>query len=93
MVRPKTFFLNEQHELRGDEKEGRGGYPKYVPINWATKGRNIQRSLKRTENRIKRSKDPLRDKRYFLLAKPELNLVTEAVKKRQAPGGKYLEGG
>lgn len=91
MVRPRTFFLNEQHELKGGEKEGGGGLPKYAPIDWATKGRNVQKSLKKAEDRIRRSRDPLRDKRYFLLAKPELDLVTEAVKKRQTSDGRYLE--
>lgn len=90
-VRAKTFYLNEQHELRGEEKDARGSHPKYAPIDWANKGRGLKRSLHKTENAIKGSADPLRDSRYFMLAKPEMNLVTEAVKKRKTADGKYLE--
>lgn len=90
-IQAKTFYLNEQHELRGEEKEAGGSYPKYAPINWASKGKGLKRSLRTTENAIKDSRDPLRDKRYFMLTKPETDLVTEAVKKHRNSEGKYLE--
>jgi len=90
-IRAKTFYLNEQHELRGEEKEDRGSYPKYAPIDWANKGRSLKRSLRKTANAIKDSHDPLRNKRYFMLTKPEKNLVTKAVRKRRTSEGNYLE--
>ncbi|MCE5341128.1 MAG: S8 family serine peptidase [Planctomycetaceae bacterium] len=75
---PKTFFLNEQHELGHSEKDGGGRPPKYAPINWATKGQVIHQSLSTVKQKIKRSKDPLRENHFFLLANPEKKVVKES---------------
>lgn len=76
--RPRSFFLNEEHELARGEKEGRGGIPKFSPIDWAQKGRRIQTTLRQATDKIRRSADPVRDHHYFLLARPE-----RALKKRK----------
>jgi hypothetical protein len=67
---PRSFYLNEQHELHG-EKTGGVRLPRYTGINWAVKGQGIHRSLQSVASRVRQSRDPLREKRYYLLAKPE----------------------
>jgi len=73
-TRPRSFFLNEHHELARGEKKGGGGIPKYAPIDWASKGRRIQTTLRQTRNRILSSNDPTKESHYFFLAKPETRL-------------------
>lgn len=55
---PRTFYLNEQHELARSDKEGGGSIPKYIDINWATKGAKITRSLESASRQIQQSPDP-----------------------------------
>ena len=84
-ARPRTFFLNEKHELQRGEKEGGGSPPKYAPIDWAVKGRTIHDSLNRVKQGIVNSKDPLGGKRYFFLANPEANVVKESKSQNRPP--------
>ena len=65
---PRTFYLSEQHELSRGEKEGGGGIPKYVDINWATKGEAISHSLNKVRKDLATSPDPTLTSHYFLLA-------------------------
>ena len=51
-LKPLSFFLNEQHELTRGEKEGGRGIPKYAPINWGDKGRQIQNTLHQAREKI-----------------------------------------
>src|ERR1700722_7222244 len=76
--KPRSFFLNEQHELTRGEKEGGGGIPKFSPIDWVGKGRRIQTTLRQATDKILSSNDPVKAHHYFLLAKPE-----RALKKRK----------
>ena len=69
-VSPRTFYLNEQHELSRAEKESGGSVPKYIDIDWAARGRTISRSLSQVTSQIQASHDPLRGQRYFVLADP-----------------------
>lgn len=79
----KTFFLNEQHEMKRGEKDGRGGLPQYAPIDWALKGANIYNSLKKARNKISKSKDPLASKHLFLIANPEKHLIKKSTSKNK----------
>jgi len=88
---PRTFFLNEQHELTHEEKPGGGGIPKLAPINWAAKGRTISHSLQKVRTRIDRSNDPLKKHRYFLLAEPVREVRKESKVRKIAPQGVYAE--
>lgn len=90
-VRPRTFFLNEKHELSREEKPGGGGLPKYAPIDWAAKGRNISRSLSKTRGQIKKSQDPLKESHFFLLSRPVARLQKLSDDRRKAPEGTYEE--
>lgn len=42
---PKTFYLNEQHELSRGERGGGGRFPQYLGIDWAAKGQRIKATL------------------------------------------------
>lgn len=88
---PRTFYLNEQHELARAEKEGRGSVPKYTDINWATKGTAISRSLHRVEREIRQSSDPAKESHYFLLAAPVKELAKTSTDLRKAVDGKVFE--
>lgn len=82
-VAPRTFFLNERHELAHAEKEG-GGHPaQYGPIDWANKGAVISATLTASRKAIHKSKDPLRERHYFLVAMPvpKVPKVTKSAKK------------
>jgi hypothetical protein len=89
-VSPRTFYLNEQHELARAEKEGGGPPPKYTDINWATKGNKIARSLQRVVNQIEQSPDPSRENHFFLLAAPVSQLAKES-KAKKAVNGRLFE--
>lgn len=67
---PKTFYLNEKHQLTAVEKSARGPLPKFGTIDWASKGQKIAASLRGTVDKLNRSKDPLRGRRYFALTVP-----------------------
>ena len=67
---PRTFFLNEQHELAPGESRGGGGHPKFADIDWAQRGQRIADSLMRAVRKVQKSPDPLREERYFLAAVP-----------------------
>ena len=69
-VAPRTFYLNEAHELASAEKEGGGRLPAYAPIPWATKAKRLSETIQRVEQVIVASKDPLKDERFFVLANP-----------------------
>lgn len=77
-AQPRTFFLNETHELALGEKDGGGRLPKFEGIEWDRKGKRISNSLSQVAKAVSRSADPLRASRYFILAKP-----VESVRKRQ----------
>ena len=84
---PRTFFLNEQHELSRGEKEGGGRVPQYHGINWATKGHQIAAALESVKFAIRASKDPLRDSHYFVLAKPVTEIQKKSTNRKIAPDG------
>jgi hypothetical protein len=90
-VQPKTFFLNEQHEFSRGEKAGGGRVAQYAPINWSQKGTNLRSSLNRTRQTIQQSTDPLRTRRYFLVATPEPVVKKESSNKKKAPTGTFEE--
>ncbi len=90
-VQPKTFFLNEQHEFSRGEKEGGGRVPQYAPINWSQKGTKLRSSLNRTRQTIQQSTDPLRSRRYFLVATPESVVKKESSNRKKAPTGTFEE--
>jgi len=73
-VEPRTFFLNETHELAPIEKGGGGALPKYEHIPWAAKAQALSASLKHVVDAVSGSSDPLRGKHYFVLAAPEPKL-------------------
>lgn len=88
---PKHFYLNEQHELSRVEREGGGSLPKLGDIDWATKERRLTRSLSRTRRTIEESSDPLRERRYFLLARPERTVPKVSSDRKKAPTGHFDE--
>jgi hypothetical protein len=88
--RPRSFFLNEQHELTRGEKEGGGSIPKYAPIDWGAKGRRLQSTLAQVKNRIESLPDPVKENHYFLLARPETTLK-KLTKDKRYPSGEIEE--
>lgn len=90
-ISPRTFYLNEQHELSRAEKEGGGSVPKYTDINWASKGAAIARSLSGVRTKIQESSDPAKNNHYFLLAAPVEQLAKSSTDKRKAIDGRVFE--
>lgn len=90
-VEPKTFYLNEQHELAHAEKPTGGGLPKYAPIDWSTKGPKLNLSLRRVREGLGKSKDPVVNQHYFLLAEPTPHVDKETTNKKKAPEGTFSE--
>ena len=88
---PRTFYLNEQHELTRAEKEGGGRIPQYIDINWASKGTAISRSLNRVRGEIQESPDPAKENHYFVLAAPVERLTKASKDKTKAKDGKVFE--
>jgi hypothetical protein len=90
-VVPRTFFLNESHELASAEKEGGGRLPAYAPVQWAAKAKRLSQTLQRVEQLIVASNDPLKDERFFVLANPVPDLEKLSTNKKKAPQGTYKE--
>ncbi|KKM26943.1 hypothetical protein LCGC14_1579710, partial [marine sediment metagenome] len=86
---PKTFFLNEQHELSPGELSGGGGMPKLAPIDWASRAESVSHSLRTVQERVDGSRDPLRGRRYFMLAEPVEAITKESKNRKKAPDGVY----
>src|SRR5262245_42082436 len=84
---PRTFFLNEQHELARAEKPAGGSLPKLAPINWQAKGRRISDSLSAARATISKSRDPLKGNRYFLTALPTPHVRKLSQNVKRAPTG------
>jgi hypothetical protein len=90
-VEPRTFFLNETHELSPLDKDGGGRLPQYTGISWAAKAKRIGASLRGVADGIKASHDPLKENRYFLLAQPVEELEKRSTDKKKAPEGTFKE--
>lgn len=89
-VTPRTFFLNEQHELPHDEKRSGGQLPKFANIDWAAKSQTLNQTLSAAAQKLDRSRDPLRKERYFLLAAPA-SVEKSSTDKKKAPAGTFVE--
>lgn len=90
-IRPRTFFLNEKHELSPGDKTAGGRTPQYVNIPWAAKAARISGSINHVLETIKSSHDPLRDERYFVLAQPVAEVEKRSKDKKKAPHGTFKE--
>lgn len=87
----RTFFLNEQHELAHAEKDGGGGLPKFGDINWRDKGQRIHQSLSSARDQLtSKTRDPLRGRRFFLVANP-VEEVPKVSSAKKYPDGHYAE--
>ncbi|MFO0958909.1 MAG: S8 family serine peptidase [Isosphaeraceae bacterium] len=90
-VQPRTFYLNETHELASGEKVGGGRLPAYAPIPWAAKAKRINGSIQRVEKLIVASNDPLKEDRFFVLANPVREVQKLSNDKKKAPTGTFKE--
>jgi hypothetical protein len=90
-VEPRTYFLNESHELAPVEKGGGGRPAQYDGISWAAKARKISHSLEAVVKAVKASADPLKDDRYFVIAAPVSEVKKRSKDKKKAPHGTYKE--
>jgi len=90
-VEPRTFFLNETHELDGIVKGGGGSVPQYTDIPWAAKASHVSNSLKGATEAVRSSRDPLRDERFFVVAHPVPEVEKRSKDKRIAPEGTHKE--
>jgi hypothetical protein len=88
---PRTFYLNEQHELARGEKPGGGRTPHFLGIDWAMKGHALGESLTRTREVYASSRDPLADRHYFALAKPVERVRKPSTDRRRAQDGEVEE--
>ena len=86
-VEPRTYFLNETHELSPVEKGGGGRPVQYEGISWAAKGRKLTRSLNEVSEEVQASADPLKEDRYFVLAAPVPETKKKSKDKKKAPDG------
>lgn len=84
-VAPRTFFLNETHEFTRGEKEGGGPGAKYAPIDWNKRGSALRSSIDATKKAVTTSRDPLKDRRYFMLAMPEKRVAKRSNAKNKPP--------
>ena len=88
---PKTFFLNESHELVRSEKMSGGRPPTYLDVNWATKGHRLFTSMAKVQQKLRDSGDPTSGSRYFFSAKPQTRFKKASTDKKMAPDGYLFE--
>lgn len=80
---PRTFYLNETHELTRGIKEGAGRLPNLAPIDWVKRAPQIHSSLDATVKRVAASRDPLREMRLFMVAAPEKHVTKRSTAKNK----------
>ena len=86
----KHFFLNQRYELPVEDQSGGGGVRYYAQVAWAEKGTKVRQSIQHIKAHARASRDPLRGKRFFIVAAPELNLRRQPGK-RSASQEPYVE--
>jgi len=86
--KPKTFFLNEHHELTRAEKPAQGRLAVYLGVNWRAKGNQIAKSLGDVRQHLRASRDPIRSDRFFVLANPTRDLFKRSSDKNKAVEGR-----
>jgi Subtilase family len=87
----RNYFLNEKHELSTVDKSGGGRPPSYADIPWATKAKRISESIQGVVKSVKESRDPLREERYFVVAKPMIEVEKKSKNLVKAPTGTFME--
>lgn len=89
-VKPRTFFLNEKHELGSFDRDGGGRQADYVPIDWSARAASLSASFQRAITPPVGSPDPSVGRHFFVVAVP-----VQAVQKRShakdVPGGIKIE--
>ena len=85
--KPRNYFLNEQHELVPGERDGGGGTPKYTGIDWKKKGQHIHTSLESVKKQVAGLRDPLKERRYFMMTMPAPVVAKVSTNKKIAPDG------
>lgn len=81
----RTFFLNETHQSIGERSGGGGATPQLAPINWEQRSIGIAASLQKVSEKLKRSHDPVKGSRQFLLAQPEPTVLKTSTAKNKPP--------
>lgn len=89
-TKPKNYFLNESHELSVEAKKGGGQQLPILNVNWAQRGQHLRGSLQRISQRASQSRDPLAQRRYYLIA-DRMKVIEKASKAKDAVHGKKLE--
>jgi hypothetical protein len=89
-ARPRNYFLNESHELSVEEKGGGGRHVEYLNINWPQKARRLRTTLESIAHRARQSRDPLSQRRFYLIADPTAQIV-KASKAKDAKHGQKSE--
>lgn len=87
----RTFFLNEQHELAHGERDQGAMSPHYALIDWKDRGRRLSGSLKNVQKALSASADPTKTSHYFVLTKPQQEIVKLSESKTLAPDGLLRE--
>ncbi len=90
-IEPRTFFLNETHELAPVEKQGGGRAPQYSGVSWAARAKQLSSSLRKVVDAVRSSHDPLKDERYFVIAQPVAEIEKRSSDKKKAPKGTLKE--
>jgi hypothetical protein len=90
-IRPRNYFLNESHELSPEEKGGGGRFVSYLGVNWKNKSQRLHQSLQKIERRTQQSIDPLKGRKYYILADPEPQVVKQSTAKDAEKGQKVEE--
>lgn len=86
-LKPRTFFLNETHELARGERESGGRLPRLADVDWESRAQQISLSLAKARDVVDESRDPLRRRRYFLATVPNEKIRKLSGDKRRAPRG------
>ncbi len=89
-TKPKNYFLNENHELSVEAKTGGGKQLPILNVNWAQRGHRLRGSLQRISQLATHSRDPLAQRRYYLIA-DRMKEIEKTSKAKDAVQGKKLE--
>jgi Subtilase family len=86
-LRPRSFFLNESHELTRGKKESGGRAPKLAPIDWGSKGMRIGTTLQMSVRTVAQLGDPANTNHCYLLARPSRVVRKLTENRTLAPSG------
>lgn len=88
VVRPRHYFLNEQHELATVSPDAQGRSPSFAPIDWKQHASRLRTTFSQATAHPYGARDPAAKEHIFVIAVPASLVKESKSQKAQASGGR-----